>query len=501
MKILEMKGICKSFYGVEVLHHVDFSVEQGSVHALLGENGAGKSTLMNVLAGVYTRDAGTVMFDGKDYPTMTVRQAETIGIAFVHQELNIFNSLKVYENIFIGDELVDKFGKLKIREMIKRTNDLFKDLGISLEATEEVASLSTADKQLIEISRALRKNAKLIILDEPTTALSNEEIENLFSIIRRLQKEGESFIFISHKMPEIFKIADSYTVFRNGSLISSGLIKDATPENLTRDIVGKAYVNSKIYKERPLGDVVLSVRHLKGYLIDDVSLDVRKGEVIGLTGLEGAGSSELLQTIFGAVPAESGEVYVEGKALPIGSIRASMKNSVGMIPANRKENSIIPDMSLLENSYIAEHQISARKHPIINRKKENLKFKDYQNSLSIKCASSDDLIVSLSGGNQQKVILARWLGTDADILLLDNPTQGIDVGAKDEIYRLIEELAQEGKTILFNTLEVSEIKKVADRCCVFYRGHIEATIPNEEITEEKVMTYATNAHKVNQETK
>jgi ribose transport system ATP-binding protein len=201
------------------------------------------------------------------------------------------------------------------------------------------------------------------------------------------------------------------------------------------------------------------------------------------------------------VPAESGEVYVEGKALPIGSIRASMKNSVGMIPANRKENSIIPDMSLLENSYIAEHQISARKHPIINRKKENLKFKDYQNSLSIKCASSDDLIVSLSGGNQQKVILARWLGTDADILLLDNPTQGIDVGAKDEIYRLIEELAQEGKTILFNTLEVSEIKKVADRCCVFYRGHIEATIPNEEITEEKVMTYATNAHKVNQETK
>jgi ribose transport system ATP-binding protein len=496
-----MKGISKSFYGVEVLHKVDFSVEKGSVHALLGENGAGKSTLMNILAGVYTRDAGSVWFDGKDYPTMTVREAETAGIAFVHQELNVFNTLKVYENIFIGDELTDRFGRLNIREMIKKTNDLFKDLGISLKATAEVSSLSTADKQLIEISRALRKHAKLIILDEPTTALSNEEIENLFNIIRRLQKEGESFIFISHKMPEIFKVADSYTVFRNGSRISSGLIKDVTAEELTKDIVGKAFVNAKIYESRPLGDVVLSIRHLKGYLIDDVSLDVRKGEVIGLTGLEGAGSSELLQTIFGAVPAEGGEVVVEGRTLPIGSIRAAMKASVGMIPANRKENSIIPDMNLLENSYIAEHQISSGRHPVISRRKELAKFKKYQKELAIKCASHEDLIVSLSGGNQQKVILARWLGTDADILLLDNPTQGIDVGAKDEIYHLIEELAKEGKTILFNTLEVSEIKKIADRCCVFYRGHIEAEIPNDKITEELVMTYATNAHKVNVEPK
>lgn len=499
MKILEMKGICKSFYGVEVLHSVDFSLEQGSVHALLGENGAGKSTLMNVLAGVYTRDAGEVVFDGKNYPTMTVRQAEEAGIAFVHQELNIFNTLKVYENIFIGDELTDKMGKLKIHEMIRRTNILFQDLGISLEATQEVSTLSTAEKQLIEISRALRKHAKLIILDEPTTALSNEEIDNLFNIIRRLQKEGESFIFISHKMPEIFKIADSYTVFRNGSLISTGLIKDATPDGLTKDIVGKAYIHSKIYEERPLGEVVLSIRHLKGYLIDDVSLDVRRGEVIGLTGLEGAGSSELLQTIFGAVNAEGGEVIVEGKPLPVGSIRSAMRRSVGMIPANRKENSIIPDMSLLENSYLAEHQISARRHPLIHRKREAAKFKGYEDQLAIKCSSPDDLIVSLSGGNQQKVILARWLGTDADILLLDNPTQGIDVGAKDEIYHLIEELAKQGKTILFNTLEVSEIKKVADRCCVFYRGHIEATIPNSEITEEQVMMYATNAHKVAEE--
>ncbi|MCI2068041.1 MAG: sugar ABC transporter ATP-binding protein [Bacilli bacterium] len=496
MKLLEMKGIRKSFYGVEVLHSVDFSVEKGSVHALLGENGAGKSTLMNILAGVYTKDGGTVLFDGKDYPEMTVRLAEMAGIAFVHQELNIFNTLKVYENIFIGDELIDKFGRLKIHEMIGKTNALFKDLGIRLSATEEVSELSTAEKQLIEISRALRKHAKLIILDEPTTALSNEEIDNLFGIIRRLQKEGETFIFISHKMPEIFKIADSYTVFRNGSLISSGLIKDVVPDELTKEIVGKALATSKIYEPRPLGKVVLSVRHLKGNLIDDVSLDVKKGEVIGLTGLEGAGSSELLQMIFGAMPAESGEVYVEGKMLPLGSIRSAMKSSIGMIPANRKENSIIPDMSLLENSYIAEHQISTLKHPIIKRRKENLKFKSYQKDLSIKCTSSEDLIVSLSGGNQQKVILARWLGTNADILLLDNPTQGIDVGAKDEIYHLIERLAQQGKTILFNTLEVSEIKKVADRCCVFYRGHIEADIPNAEITEERVMTYATNAHKV-----
>jgi ribose transport system ATP-binding protein len=496
MKILEMKGISKSFYGVEVLHRVDFSVEAGSVHALLGENGAGKSTLMNVLAGVYTREAGRVIFDGKEYPTMSVRQAEEAGIAFVHQELNIFNTLKVYENIFIGDELTNKMGKLKIREMIHRTNVLFKDLGISLEATQEVSTLSTAEKQLIEISRALRKHAKLIILDEPTTALSNAEIDNLFAIVRRLQKEGESFIFISHKMPEIFRIADSYTVFRNGDCISTGLVKNVTPDELTRDIVGKTLSQEKIYQERPLGEVVLSIQNLNGYLLDNVSLDVHRGEVIGLTGLEGAGSSELLQTIFGAAKADSGKIFVEGKPLPLGSIKGAMHASIGMIPANRKENSILPDMNLLENSNIAEHQIHPWKHPVIHQKKETQKFNGYKDELAIKCTSPEDLIVSLSGGNQQKVILARWLGTNADILLLDNPTQGIDVGAKDEIYHLIEELAKEGKTILFNTLEVSEIKKVADRCCVFYRGHIEATIPNAEISEEKVMTYATNAHKV-----
>lgn len=490
--ILEMKGIEKAFFGVTVLNKVDFAVEHGEVHALLGENGAGKSTLMNILAGVYTRDGGEVVFDGKPLVNTTVQKSESAGIAFVHQEINVFNDLKVYENIFMRKEIT-KFGVLNKRAMIKQSRELFERLGVDIDPTELVSTFDTAKKQLLEIAKALFVNAKLIILDEPTTALSNEQIEHLFSIVNRLKnEEGVSFIFISHKMNEIFALADRYTVLRNGEMVGTGSIADTDPESVTKLMVGSSYSAADVYSARKLGDEVLRVENLTGEGFHDVSFSARKGEIIGLTGLKGAGVSEVMQAIFGAVPATSGEIFIEGKEIHIGTIHKAMKNKVAMVAANRKENSVLPDMSLLENGYVAEHTISM-KQPVIIKKREIKRYNERKEQLSIKANSHSDLITSLSGGNQQKVILARWLNTDADILLLDNPTQGIDVGAKAEIYKLILKLAEEGKTILVNTLEIPEVQKVADRCIVFYHGTIKKVLERGDITEETVMLHATNA--------
>ncbi len=490
--ILEMKGIEKAFFGVTVLDKVDFSVEQGEVHALLGENGAGKSTLMNILAGVYTRDGGEVVFDGKPLVNTTVQKSENAGIAFVHQEINVFNDLKVYENIFMRKEIA-KFGVLNKRAMIKQSRELFERLGVDIEPTELVSTFDTAKKQLLEIAKALFVNAKLIILDEPTTALSNEQIEHLFYIVNRLKKEeGVSFIFISHKMNEIFTIADRYTVLRNGEMVGTGNIADTDPESVTRLMVGSSYSAADVYSTRELGEEMLRVENLSGEGFHDVNFAVRRGEVVGMTGLKGAGVSEAMQAIFGAVPATSGKIFIEGKEIHVGTIHKAMKHRVAMVAANRKENSVIPDMSLLENGYIAEHTISM-KQPVIIKKREIKRYNERKEQLSIKANSYNDLITSLSGGNQQKVILARWLNTDADILLLDNPTQGIDVGAKAEIYKLILKLAEEGKTILVNTLEIPEVQKVADRCIVFYHGTIKKVLERGDINEETVMLHATNA--------
>lgn len=494
MALLHMSEISKSFFGVEVLHSVHLDVEQGTVHALLGENGAGKSTLMNILTGVYTRDAGTVIFDGQELKDTTVKKSEAAGIAFVHQELNLFNELKVYENIFLNKERTKGKFFVNIKEMIKETQKLFDDLGVNIDATMEVGKLTTGQKQLLEIARALHQNAKLIILDEPTTALSNDEIDHLFNIVNDLKSQGKTFIFISHKMPEIFKIADDYTVFRNGSFISAGKIKDATPDLLTTFIVGKEGGNGEIYQERELGEKVLEIKNLRALLVNNVSFFARKGEIIGLTGLQGSGSSEFLQAIFGANPPFGGEIYVYGNKVKTGNIKDAMKKGLGMIPANRKENSIIPLMSLQENNSLAGYSLS--KNPFINYRSESEKFGSSQEKMSIKCNSEKDLITSLSGGNQQKVIVGRWLTADSEILLLDNPTQGIDVGAKAEIYKLILQLSEQGKTILFNTLEINEIQKVADHCVIFYQGKIEKILSRSEIDEETVMKYATNAHKV-----
>lgn len=492
MELLKMEHIQKAFFGVTVLQDVSFCVDTGEVHALLGENGAGKSTLMNILAGVYTKDAGTVIFQGKELSNGSISDAEHAGIAFVHQELNIFNDLKVYENLFLGKERTNAFGKLKKKEMIEESRKLLEEMGVEIDSLAIAGSLDTGKKQLLEIAKALHSNAKLIILDEPTTALNNEEIEHLFQIIRKLREKGTSFVFISHKMPEIFQIADKYTVLRNSRFIHCGRIQETTPEEVAKYMVGENYVNANMYESRELGEMILQVKHISGDGFQDVDFQMRRGEIVGFTGLQGAGASQVMQAVFGAVPISSGKIQLFGKELRTGNIHQAMLGKVAMVAANRKENSIIPDMTLMENMYLSRHTIDGR-NPHIQKKKEIQKFESYKKLLNIKANRHSEYITSLSGGNQQKVILARWLNTEAELLLFDNPTQGIDVGAKAEIYRLILKLAQEGKTIIVNTLEIPEIQKIADRCIVFYHGKIAAQLSHREINEETVMLYATNA--------
>ncbi|HHU54020.1 MAG TPA: sugar ABC transporter ATP-binding protein [Clostridiaceae bacterium] len=495
MNVLEMHNIHKSFVGVPVLKGVDLAVKQGEVHALLGENGAGKSTLMNILAGVHSADDGQVIFDGNDITNCTIAESEEAGVAFVHQELNLFDDLKVFENIFFNKELVTKTGRLRKREMIQNCEDVFQDLGVVIDSTVTVDCLSASEKQLLEIAKAIFFEAKLLILDEPTTALSNEEIDHLFDLINKLKSEGKSFVFISHKMPEIFRISDSYTVLRNGEFIQTGKISDVSAQELTSVMVGSLFSTAEIYKPRKMGNDILSVQNVSGPGFENVSLNIKKGEIVGITGLQGSGTSEFLRSVFGELPIFEGDVYVDGKKFSHINIRNAMRKRIALLPANRRENSVIPDMSILENMYISEHEIS-RKNPIIRMDHELEKYEIQKQRLDIKALTPHNLILSLSGGNQQKVFFARWLNTDADILLLDNPTQGIDVGAKAEIYKLILQLAEEGKTILVNTQEIPELQRIADRCAVFYSGKIVKILSHDEITEHTVMQYATNAIEV-----
>lgn len=492
MELLNMSGIYKAFSGVSVLSGVELHVNVGEIHALLGENGAGKSTLMNILSGSYTADAGTVTFDGADITGSSIKQIEDAGIAFVHQELNLFNDLLAYENIFLGAEETTPWGSLKKRDMANKAAELFERLGVDIDPYALVDDLKPSEKQLLEISRALFRNAKLLILDEPTASLNTDEVEHMFQIVRGLRDKGTSFIFISHKMPEIFELCDTYTVLRNGKFIANGNIADTTPREVTNLLVGAALSDRDAYEPRELGEEMLRVEHFSGEGFTDVTFTARRGQIIGLTGLKGCGSSELMQGLFGIHHPSDGNVEVCGKKLHGGSIHEAMGAGIAMLPADRKENSVIPDMSLLENMYLSEHVLSARSFAI-NTKHENERFEKYGKLLNIKANSSADNINSLSGGNQQKVFLARWLNTDAQVLLLDNPTQGIDVGAKSEIYHLILDLARKGKTVIINTLEIPELREVADVCYVLYEGRVVKELAHDEINEQTVMLYSTNS--------
>lgn len=492
MEQLRMEGICKAFNQIPVLEDVQLKVEKGEVHALLGENGAGKSTLMNILTGVYPGDAGKIWFEGKEVKNLSIRESEKLGIAFVHQELNLFNNLLVYENIFLGKEYTGHLGRLDKKRMRRETAELFEKLDVKIDPDKKVEELSASEKQLLEIAKALFFEARLLILDEPTTSLNNREVGYLFEMIRKLKKKGTSFIFISHKMPEIFKVADRYTVLVNGKSVETGNINETTPEELAKKMVGNHYQEKSRYHIRQCGNSIMRFHDYSGDGFQNVNLDIKQGEIIGLTGLQGAGSSKFLQSVFGVNGQGGGELYIHGEKVSVYSVHQAMKHKIAMVPSNRKENSVIPDMNVLENMYIAEHTLSAADYRI-SLKKEKESFEGYKKMLGIKVQDASYPITSLSGGNQQKIFLAKWLNTGAEIFLLDNPTQGIDIGAKEEIYKLIIKLSEEGKTILINTMEIPELQKIADRCAVFFEGKIVKILKHDEIREDTVMLYATGS--------
>lgn len=495
---LEMKNIVMEFGPVRAVDNVDLTVEPGQIVGLLGENGAGKSTLMNVLAGVYAPVSGKILVNGTETVMKDVRTADTCGIRFIHQELNLCNDLRVYENMFLGGEIPKNKIFLDKAAMTAKCAEVFRRMKVDINPEAIVDTLSAAEKQMVEIGRALLFRSELIIMDEPSTALATAEIENLFEIMRQLKSEGVSFIYISHKMPELFEICDVYYILRDGQLVSHGNFKDINEEQVTEMMIGRSLRTSEFenHVSRATEEVCLSVRNVSSGVLKDLSFDLHRGEILAVTGLQGSGRDILADVLFG-VESYTGEVVVEGTAMPAKAadhtVRSFMRRKVGMVPRMRAERGIHNDLSVQDN--LSMGYLNARsRSPFINAKAEKERFARQQQAMSIKVGSPRNPITSLSGGNQQKVILGKWLETDADILLLDNPTQGIDVGTKFEIYRLILQLAQAGKAIIVFSAEFPEIRNVADSCIVLYKGACNAWLDRENLTEKNIMYYSTGAN-------
>ena len=491
--VLKMEKICKYYPGVTALDHVDFELRKGEVHALLGENGAGKSTLCKIIAGAQPMDDGSYCLDGEQIRTLTPQSAKDKGVSMIYQEFNLVPYLKVYENMFLGKEIERGIYADK-RAMIRKTREVFERFHIEIDPNSRISDLSNAYKQQVEIAKAVLENAKVLIMDEPTAPLGNREVENLFEMIRTLKSEGVSIIYISHRLEELFEISDRITVMRDGQYIETLNTKDTNKSALVKLMVGRDLSEDYPQRSTPIGEEVLRVEHLSTVetKLHDVSFTLHKGEILGFAGLVGAGRTEVMRALFGADHRSSGTVYVGGKQVEILRPIDAIHHGIALIPEDRKGQGVSLTLSIRENiSLVMLHTLQSFLR--ISRKKERTLVDSYMNALAVKAPSMEQLTKNLSGGNQQKVFLARWLDTDADILLLDNPTQGIDIGAKAEIYRLILKLASEGKTILLNTLEIPEIKKVADRCIVFYNGKIAGSLAHSQIDETTVMSYATNA--------
>ena len=487
-----MKGIDKSFPGVHALDHVDLEIRKGEVHALMGENGAGKSTLMKVLTGIYSKDSGSITYEGKEVEFTSPRDAQDAGIVIVHQELNMLNHLTVAQNIFIGREIMN--GKLiNDAKMNEEAAKLFKQLNIDIDPKEKMGNLTVGKQQMCEIAKAISHEAKVIIFDEPSAALTEAEIEELFKIIRDLRDKQLGIVYISHRMDEIKVITDRVTVMRDGSYVGTLITKDCTKDDIINMMVGRViYEDPKTESNvAPDAPVVLKVEHLNaGKMVQDVSFELHKGEILGFSGLMGAGRTETARALFGADPKESGDIYVNGKKVDIKSPMDAVKCGIGYLSEDRKRYGIVVAKSVAENSTMASME-NFMNGIFINKKKENEIAKKYVNDLKTKTPGVDQLVVNLSGGNQQKVVIAKWLVRNCDILIFDEPTRGIDVGAKSEIYHLMNELVAEGKSIIMISSEMTEILRMSDRIVVMCEGKKTGEIDISEATQENIMHAAT----------
>ena len=487
-----MEEIDKSFPGVHALDHVHFDVRCGEVHALMGENGAGKSTLMKVLTGIYTKDSGTITFEGKEVEFANTREAQDAGIVIVHQELNMIGDLTVAQNIFIGREFMKGF-KIDDKKMIEESKKLFDELHIDINPRDKMSDLTVGKQQMCEIAKAISHQAKVIIFDEPSAALTEKEIEDLFAIIRDLREKGLAIVYISHRMDEIKVITDRVTVMRDGGYVGTLITKDCTKEDIINMMVGRVIyetpkTESKVPKDAP---VVLKVEHLNaGRMVQDVSFELRKGEILGFSGLMGAGRTETARALFGADPKTSGDIYVNGEKVTINSPQDAVKHGIGYLAEDRKRYGIVVQKTITENSTLATLE-KYMKGIFINKGEEKKITEKYIQELATKTPSADQLVVNLSGGNQQKVVIAKWLVRNCDILIFDEPTRGIDVGAKNEIYKLMNKLAEEGKSIIMISSEMTEILRMSDRIVIMCEGKKTGELDISEATQEKIMDRAT----------
>lgn len=491
--ILQMKNIEKSFPGVKALKNANFNLKSGEVHALVGENGAGKSTLMKILCGIHRRDEGEILLFDEPVDFHNISQSQKMGISIIHQELNMIGDLTVAQNIFIGREPMIKGICINDRKMEKDSLELLQNLGINIDPSTKLKDLTVGHQQMVEIVKAVSHNIKILILDEPTAALTQPETEELFRIMNDLRKKGIGMIYISHRMDEITRISDRVTIMRDGEYILTKETKDLTENEIVKSMVGRIVYGNKKEKSNIKEDakVVLEVKGLTNYpFVKDVSFKLRKGEILGFAGLMGAGRTEVARAIYGADPKDAGEIFINGEKININSPKKAVKNGICYLSEDRKRYGLLLIKSVAENSVLAYLDNYTTAGFIDDVKiKEDTKVANEK--LKIKTPSIDQAVKNLSGGNQQKVIVARWLLKNSDIFIFDEPTKGIDVGAKSEIYEIIEELAKQGKSVIMISSELSEIQRLSDRVLVMCEGRITANLDISDATQETIMKYAT----------
>ena len=490
--IVSMNNISKSFPGVKALDHVKFELRSGEVMALLGENGAGKSTLMKILSGVYTRDEGTMEIFGKSYDDLTPKQAQEAGVAIIHQELNMCRHLTVTENMFLGREVKGglSLNNAKMRKEAKRVLD---DLRIDISPDQIVGDLPVSKQQMVEIAKALSIDARILIMDEPTSSLTAKEIDDLFRIIRKLRDEGRGIVYISHRLEELSHIVDRVTIMRDGQYITDGNFKDMDMDYIIKNMVGREIKEKFPRVECRKGKKIFEVKNLNaGKMVRDINFSLYEGEIVGFAGLMGAGRTETTRAIFGVDPKDSGEFYVDGKKIEVNCPMDAIRNGVVLAPEDRKKDGLCTKLSIRQNLALPNLDLVCNKMGVINSGKEDALCEKAVKDLQIKAPNVEIDSGNLSGGNQQKVVVGKWLARDSRVVIFDEPTRGIDVGAKVEIYNLMNELKKQGIAVMFVSSEMPEVMGIADRIIVMCDGRITGEVSAREATQDEILTMATS---------
>jgi len=490
--ILEARGINKSFGDSQVLKNVDFSIRKGEIHGLMGENGAGKSTLIKIISGDYSLDSGEIAFDDKLVEIHSPKTAMGLGIRVIYQEINVVKPISVAENIFLGNYPRKKNGMIDWSTLYGNAQEVLDTLGVSIPVKTKVAKLTIAEQQIIEIAKALSVRARILIMDEPTSALNDQETSKLFELLRKLRDSGVSIIYITHRFSEMYELTDRITVMRDGEIVGTRDTREVTNDTLIKMMIGKDKTAMFVHRKNVKDEVIFSVKNLsvKGF-VENVSFEVKEGELVVIFGLFGSGQNELFRAIFGDIKKDSGEIYIRNSPMQFKSIRDACDKGIGFVSDDRKNDAIIPLRSVEENICLSafSSKLSTR-WGIVRRKQEKKLAREYFDELELHCSGIDQKIGTLSGGNQQKCVIARWLANDAKVLLLNMPTRGVDVGARSEIYRVLEELSSQGVAIVIISLEMPEVLSIADRVYVMHEGEMVGELQREEATQEKLLSYA-----------